>query len=197
MKIWTREEEAENLTKLMTGINRSALAREFGINHNIIYQHMTGRKPISMHVAVMYAKAFKLPMEKISPRLALEAEQVRQVQEMATPAPTRTLSHDAEEFLTLFEKLDQRGKKKALLALYDVIDAQAELAHSQAGLDKSTPVNYGRTLPQADLVAVVQKHYSLSVDDINEKHQAATGESLPHRSGSPGAAVKHRKLKAQ
>ena len=193
MKIWTQEEEAENLKKLFTGVNRSEFAREHGINHNIIYQQMRGIRPIGMKNALMYADFFNIPLENVSPRLALEAENVRQVRgNAATPTDS-----DTKELLSLFEGLDPRGKKRVLLAVYDAIDAHNTNSNSQTGQDKAKPVNYGQQMPQADLVAVVAKHYTLSVDQINEKHSAATGESLPYRKGSPGATAKRKKTMGQ
>jgi phage repressor protein C with HTH and peptisase S24 domain len=76
MDIWTMEQEAENLRSRFKGVNRAAFAREnnFPGGQAMIYQHLTGRRPISMEAARIYANAFGCGIEKISPRLAVEAE---------------------------------------------------------------------------------------------------------------------------
>lgn len=65
-------DEASNLTKLFEGINRAEFARTYKVpgGDSMIYQHMTGRKPISLDAAVCYAIGFKRPLADISPRLA-------------------------------------------------------------------------------------------------------------------------------
>lgn len=76
MKIWTQQEEAENLAKRFADVNRAEFARDYSIKGgaSIIYQHITARRPISLYAAQIYAFAFKCKLEDISPRLALEAK---------------------------------------------------------------------------------------------------------------------------
>ena len=81
MKILTELEEAEALRKRFAklksekGISRAAFARANKISGGdaMVYQHIDGRRPISMEAALLYAKGFGCSLEDISPRLALEA----------------------------------------------------------------------------------------------------------------------------
>ena len=124
MEIWTTEIEADNLAKLFTGVNRSEFARQHGMNHNVIYQQLKGIRPINMPSAVLYAKYFNVPLDKISPRLAIDAKKIKEVKNMSNVSPE--LDSDTLEMMAIFGKLDKRGKKKALLALYDLVDAIAK-----------------------------------------------------------------------
>jgi hypothetical protein len=74
MNIWTTEEEAEKLNARFLTVNRAAFARDNGLKGGqaIIYQHITGRRPISLDAALAYVKGFSCNLEEISPRLAME-----------------------------------------------------------------------------------------------------------------------------
>lgn len=74
MKIWTIEEEAAKLRARFQGVNRAAFARDHQLKGGqaMIYQHITGRRPMSLDAAMAYAKGFDCPLDQISPRLALE-----------------------------------------------------------------------------------------------------------------------------
>lgn len=75
MKIMTTAEEAESLKARFEDVNRAAFARENNLKGGqaIVYQHITGRRPISLEAAIAYAKGFHCSLEDISPRLAKEA----------------------------------------------------------------------------------------------------------------------------
>lgn len=70
------EQEAENLKKRFAGINRAEFARttSFKGGPALIYQHITGRRPISLEAAQAYADGFGCSLDEISPRLALETK---------------------------------------------------------------------------------------------------------------------------
>ncbi|ETH36840.1 hypothetical protein L546_1517, partial [Bordetella pertussis H897] len=76
MRIWTIEEEAAALRERFQGVNRAAFARDHEVKGGqaMIYQHITGRRPISIEAAMAYAAGFNCKLEEISPRLALEAQ---------------------------------------------------------------------------------------------------------------------------
>jgi hypothetical protein len=84
MKIWSKEEEGEALRKRFDdlkknkGISRAAFARENEIKggDSIIYQHITGHRPMSIDAAIAYAKGFACELHEISPRLAIEAKEM-------------------------------------------------------------------------------------------------------------------------
>lgn len=76
MKIWTVEEEAAKLRERFKGVNRAAFARDHSIKGGqaMIYQHITGRRPMSLEAAASYATGFGCTLAEISPRLALEID---------------------------------------------------------------------------------------------------------------------------
>ena len=76
MKILTIEEEAERLKAKFEGVNRAEFARVHEIKggQSMIYQNITGRRPISMEAAMAYARGFGCTLAEISPRLAKEAQ---------------------------------------------------------------------------------------------------------------------------
>lgn len=74
--MWTRAEEAARLKeRFKTVQNQAKFAREHSVpgGASMLSQHMSGNRPISMEAAVAYARAFKVPLAEISPRLAKEA----------------------------------------------------------------------------------------------------------------------------
>lgn len=81
MKMLTEIEEAAALKlrfaklKSEQGISRASFARDnkFPGGDALIYQHIDGRRRISMEAALIYAKGFGCTLEEISPRLAAEA----------------------------------------------------------------------------------------------------------------------------
>lgn len=77
MKIWSNLEEAANLKRRFSGVNRSAFARAFALKGGqaMIYQHINGLRPISLDAAKVYAEGFGCSLEEISPRLAAEVTQ--------------------------------------------------------------------------------------------------------------------------
>lgn len=80
MGIWTLEEEAARLAERFAGVNRAEFARnfEFPGGDAMIYQHITGRRPISLEAAQIYAQGLGCTLEEISPRLAVDARKAYQ-----------------------------------------------------------------------------------------------------------------------
>lgn len=76
MKIWTIAEEASALRARFEGVNRAAFARDHQVKGGqaMIYQHITGRRPMNMEAATAYAEGFRCSLADISPRLAIEAQ---------------------------------------------------------------------------------------------------------------------------
>ncbi len=76
MKIWSKDEEATHLAERFSKLNRAKFAEEFKVpgGQSMVYQHITGRRPMSMEAAQAYARGFGCPLEEISPRLAEEAK---------------------------------------------------------------------------------------------------------------------------
>lgn len=97
----TEHEEVERLRARFIGVNRAEFARLHNVPGGaaMIYQHITGRRPISIEAAQAYAKGFGCKLEDISPRLADEARAALAIsQEVDQLAPTELL--EAWELLT-------------------------------------------------------------------------------------------------
>lgn len=84
MKIWSKEEEGEALRKRFDdlkkneGVSRADFARKHGLKggDSMIYQHITGHRPMNIDAAIVYAKGFACELHEISPRLAVEAKEM-------------------------------------------------------------------------------------------------------------------------
>jgi phage repressor protein C with HTH and peptisase S24 domain len=79
MKIWTAQEEADNLKELFKDVeNKAEFARNYKFpgGASMISQNISGNRPISMEAAIIYATALQVPLNKISPRLAEIFEEV-------------------------------------------------------------------------------------------------------------------------
>ncbi|WP_259343415.1 S24 family peptidase, partial [Bordetella avium] len=92
MKIWSVEEEAENLRARFQGVNRAAFARENNIpgGQAMVYQHVTGRRPLNLEAATAYAAGFGCSLADISPRLAIEAGKAAALSSEASPGQANT-----------------------------------------------------------------------------------------------------------
>lgn len=75
------EDEAHELAKRFANVNRAEFARTHSVPGGaaMIYQHITGRRPISLEAAMAYARGFNCPLESISQRLAAEATLALQI----------------------------------------------------------------------------------------------------------------------
>lgn len=86
-------DEAENLRSLFATLDetttRTEFARQYGIAGGgaMIYQHVTGRKPISLAAAIAYARGFRRTLDEISPSAAALARDA-----IAVLAPVSTAS---------------------------------------------------------------------------------------------------------
>lgn len=119
MNIWTSAEEAENLAKRFQGVNRKEFAAHHSIpgGDNMIYQHITARRPISREAAVAYARAFNCGLEEISPRVAVEVLELAalignpsSVVGAATATPSCTLEKLRPESRTLIHAIVDADK---------------------------------------------------------------------------------------
>lgn len=112
----TSNEEAERLRARFNGVNRAEFARVHHVPGGaaMIYQHITGRRPISIEAAQAYAKGFGCTLEDISQRLADEARAALAIsQEGNQQAPSELIG--AWELLTLEQRryFIERIKAKA------------------------------------------------------------------------------------
>lgn len=72
MKVWTTDEEAANLKRLLSTVKSKAeFAEKAGIpgGSSMVSQHQSGNRPISLEAGIAYAKGLKVSLFEISPRL--------------------------------------------------------------------------------------------------------------------------------
>lgn len=130
LEIWTKEQEAENLSRLFDGVsNKAAFAREFKVpgGASMLSQHCSGHRPMSLEAAIAYAKGFKCSIAQISPRLALEVQQASgtefsglepQVPSTApTPNPDPTLIDTLARLAQLLQHADASTRETAAALL--------------------------------------------------------------------------------
>ena len=92
MENWTEQEEAERLRKRFENVKNRA---KFASDHHVpggaamIYQHITGRRPISLDAAKAYARGFNCPVDEISQRLADDARELLRCSEPDVPYEVR------------------------------------------------------------------------------------------------------------
>jgi hypothetical protein len=129
MNMWTTDEEAERLAARFAGKNRAKFARDFGVpgGQVMIYQHITGRRPIGLDAAEAYAKGFGCPLEEISPRLAQEAKKAFAmlgtdvVSEVAAERDL-ALSDDEIDLVSMYRGLSAETKRFVLVQLKTFAD---------------------------------------------------------------------------
>jgi hypothetical protein len=120
MEIWTTAEEATNLGKRFDGVNRKEFAKEHSIPGGdvMIYQHITGRRPMSPEAAVAYARAFHCAIEEISPRTARRiATLVAMIRgagptaklSESSPGTRPQLGQTAQQLVEAIERADRYG----------------------------------------------------------------------------------------
>lgn len=88
--------EGENLRRLLAGLNKAKLAREYKLNSSMIGQQMRGERPISLHYARTYAAALGKGLEEISPywaeQLAGEQKAAKSRELSASPSQVNEAS---------------------------------------------------------------------------------------------------------
>jgi hypothetical protein len=128
MKIWSIQEEATRLSKRFEGIkNRAAFARDHKVpgGQSMIYQHITGRRPIGIEAALAYAQGFRCSVDEISPRLAIEARKALSLEGARVPSDKHqdhkesvTFSKEQEFAASLVARMDKETKA-AFVALFE------------------------------------------------------------------------------
>jgi len=113
MKIWSLEEEAERLAKRFRGVNRAAFARDYEVSggQSMIYQHITGRRPIGLEAAQAYARGFNCSLADISPRLAEEARKAAlSLGEIEVESEGAALTEEQRRVLSLMAGIRQEAR---------------------------------------------------------------------------------------
>lgn len=86
--------DGERIKALMSGRNKAAFAREFGVpgGPSMISQHISGHRPVSVEAALAYARGFGVSLEQISPLAAALVSAGTKVQgrDADSPPPTTT-----------------------------------------------------------------------------------------------------------
>lgn len=124
----TRKQEASRLSAKLSEINVSKFAREFNVpgGGSMVYQHATGRRAISLKAGLAYAKGLGCPLEEISPRLALLAQNVRNSTENVQ-LHSRMLTEREHQVLDLFAGLTARQQAEEIRRLVEAKERNDEL----------------------------------------------------------------------
>ena len=113
-----RHQEATNLKSRLEGINLSKLARDFQIpgGPSMIYQHASGRRPMSLPAALAYATALNCTLEDISPRLAKLAESAQ----LSNTLQAKTITPQDQALLDIFAGLTPKQREEEIQRLTKV-----------------------------------------------------------------------------
>lgn len=156
MKMWTIEEEAAALRARFEGVNRAAFARDHHVKGGqaMIYQHITGRRPIGIEAAMAYAEGFGCTLAAISPRLAAEAKKAAS---LSTAVPLAAPTADAQWPFpsvpaSLIHGLADEQVKRLEGALLLALGQMGVKTKGSAGLGKNTSPKRG-ALVSIDSVA--------------------------------------------
>ena len=156
MKMWTIEEEAAALRARFEGVNRAAFARDHHVKGGqaMIYQHITGRRPIGIEAAMAYAEGFGCTLAAISPRLAAEAKKAAS---LSTAVPLAAPTADAQWPFpsvpaSLIHGLADDQVKRLEGALLLALGQMGVKTKGSAGLGKNTSLKRG-ALVSIDSVA--------------------------------------------
>ena len=156
MKMWTIEEEAAALRARFEGVNRAAFARDHHVKGGqaMIYQHITGRRPIGIEAAMAYAEGFGCTLAAISPRLAAEAKKAAS---LSTAVPLAAPTADTQWPFpsvpaSLIHGLADDQVKRLEGALLLALGQMGVKTKGSAGLGKNTSLKRG-ALVSIDSVA--------------------------------------------
>lgn len=132
MNIWTTDEEAQRLASRFTGVNRAKFARTYGVpgGQVMVYQHITGRRPISLEAAEAYARGFGCSLEEISPRLAKEASKAVAMLGGAVPTDLGRYSDDEADLILMYRGLPEDQKRVVLVQIKALADLTSEKVNS-------------------------------------------------------------------
>ncbi len=113
-------EEVAALSERLRGKKLAKFARDHRIPGGaaMIYQHMVGKRPISLTTGLAYARALDCALNDLSPRLALEAEEMRRAL-TGVDLGVRQLSHRDQAYLQLLDGLTESQREEEFRRLSD------------------------------------------------------------------------------
>lgn len=132
MKIWTQQEEADRLhQRFATGkVAKNTFAQSHGIKGGsaMIYQHTRGLRPLNLEAAMAYARGFGVPLEEVSPRLALIAAESNTVLSAEGAAAAKeindernTLPAEVQQVVEMMLGTDDEGRTRIKLGVSDIL----------------------------------------------------------------------------
>lgn len=151
MKIWSTQEEADNLFKKLSGKNKAEFARTHQISGgaSMLSQHASGHRPISMEAAIIYARALGCKLEEISPRIYMEVKKaidlvpentiaasqehnvaqfnIKDFSKYTDKLNTKQLAQ-FEELLSYFVSVTEKHQQKILDLAADFYDSDTKIA---------------------------------------------------------------------
>jgi len=93
----------------------------------MIYQHITGRKPISLECAIAYAIGLDKPLSAISPRLAEVVQRIPKEIEPYQPAKATRLSVNESSNVSLFPPRDFSPTTLEIAKIADTMNRDGQL----------------------------------------------------------------------
>lgn len=132
MKIWTQQEEADHLNQRFTASKtaKSSFAKLHGIKGGaaMIYQHTRGLRPLNLEAAMAYARGFGVPLEEISPRLALIAAESNTVMSPEGAAAAKEINEvrstyplQVQQVIEMMMNTDEEGRDRIKLGVSDTL----------------------------------------------------------------------------
>lgn len=141
--IWTPEQEAEKLAERFKTLNKAAFAREHQVpgGASMLNQHTKGHRPIGLEAAIAYARGFKVPLEEISPRLALQVRQALELSGDEAPQVPPTVEACVKSLaaeLMSVSAITRRAAGQLLAGLAESPESADEIASQLTALLTST-----------------------------------------------------------
>lgn len=147
MNIWTTDEEAEHLASRFQGVNRAKFARTYDVpgGQVMVYQHITGRRPMSMEAAQAYARGFGCSLEEISPRLAKEASKaVAMLGGTDQTDVSERYTADEADLVLMYRGLPDEQKRLVLVQIKALSDLSSEKVNPVTA-EKSGTIGHQRS----------------------------------------------------
>jgi transcriptional regulator with XRE-family HTH domain len=137
---WQRE-DAERLARLFkanTRLSQAAFGAQFGIGtQSMVWQYMSGYRPLSAEVAARFARGLDVDLREISPRLAEEVDAMAAATRSSNAVPALAtafgvpISQAGVLVGAEWEKLVE-PMRSAIATLIDVLVAQQKISEKKA-----------------------------------------------------------------
>ncbi|MEQ1663203.1 MAG: hypothetical protein ABL877_10965 [Thiobacillus sp.] len=131
----------------------------------MIYQHITGRRPISLEAAQAYALGFNCHIEEISQRLADEARKTLAISARPTDSTLTTASTKHADLIAAWDLL-LPDEQSALME-----DIQRKAAHNKAVMEMHTAKRSALSTPTTDTYTPPDRRKGLAFYGAEERRR--------------------------